>query len=319
MTFAVVGCGGGASASTHFASPSGTTGSGPSGNPGPSPTPTPGPNPNPNPTPTPAPVPGPNPTPTPVSGPNPNPTPTPAPGPTPTPNPNPAPSPTPTPTPPPGSVVLQDIQKNDWLTCGACGNTGGGGALANFSFALGITSPSEDSIATEFSISSNTAFANAYFFQQHGPVTSQINSLTYEFDLFIPNGLENAPQAIEFECQQTLNGWVYNFAFQADYSSNQWRIFDYGAKQWDNSGLPLVRFSPGTWHHLIAEYHNDTTGHVVIHDALTIDGVRHVFNIRHNAFNSGGGNQFSNAVQLDTNSQTTPYKIFVDKMNIIHF
>jgi hypothetical protein len=214
--------------------------------------------------------------------------------------------------------VLQDVQKNDWLTCGACGNTGGGGALANFSFTLGITSPSEDNIATEFSISSNTAFANAYFFQQHGPVTTQINALTYEFDLFIPNGLENAPQAIEFECQQTLNGWVYNFAFQADYASNQWRIFDYGLKQWDNSGLPLVRFSPGTWHHLISEFHNDTTGHGVIHDALTIDGVRHVINIRHNAFNSGGGNQFSNAVQLDTNSQVIPYKIFVDRMNIVY-
>ena len=127
------------------------------------------------------------------------------------------------------------------------------------------------------------------------------------------------PQGIEFECQQILNGWVYNFSWQALYPSSQWRIFDYGLQRWDASGLAFTKFTPNTWHHILAEYHNDTTAHTVIHDALTVDGVRFPVNVTHNAFFSGAvNNQFTNAVQLDSNSTPAPYSIFVDNMRITY-
>jgi hypothetical protein len=45
----------------------------------------------------------------------------------------------------------------------------------------------------------------------------------------------------------------------------------------------------------------------VLHDALTVDGVRMPVNITHNAFFSGAtNNQFTNAVQLDSNSTAAP-------------
>jgi hypothetical protein len=69
----------------------------------------------------------------------------------------------------------------------------------------------------------------------------------------------------------------------------------------------------------VAEYHNDTTAHTVLHDALTVDGVRIPVNITHNAFFSGAvNNQFTNAVQLDSNSTAAPYSIYVDKMRITY-
>jgi hypothetical protein len=131
--------------------------------------------------------------------------------------------------------------------------------------------------------------------------------------------MENLPQAIEFECQQILNGWVYNFSWQALYPGNQWRIFNYGLKQWDATGIALTRFTPGTWHHIAAEYHNDTVNHLVLHDALTVDGVRIPVGITHNAFFSGAANnQFTNAVQLDSNSTAAAYSVYVDKMRITY-
>ena len=126
-------------------------------------------------------------------------------------------------------------------------------------------------------------------------------------------------KAIEFECQQILNGWVYNFSWQALYPGNQWRIFDYGLKRWDATGLTVTRFTPGTWHHIVAEYHNDTVAHTVLHDALTVDGVRMPVNITHNAFFSGAvNNQFTNAFQLDSNSTAAAYSVFVDQMKITY-
>jgi hypothetical protein len=239
--------------------------------------------------------------------------------PTPTPGTGPSPSPSPTPTPTSNATVINKVEESPWLTCGACGNNGGVGPTATYFDTLGIAMPSEDGSATQFSIAASLPFTNGYFYQKHTPVTTQIGALTYEFDLYIPTGSENLPQAIEFECQQILDGWVYNFSWQALYPGNQWRIFDYGLKRWDATGLTVTRFSPGTWHHIVAEYHNDTVAHTVLHDALTVDGVRMPVNITHNAFFSGAvNNQFTNAVQLDSNSTAAAYSVYIDQMKIMY-
>jgi hypothetical protein len=233
--------------------------------------------------------------------------------------PSPTPVASPTPTPAAGTTVLDNVQDtNNWLTCGNCGNSGANGPAASYSFTPGIGSPSEDGSSTEFSIAATVPFTNAYFYLEHTPVTAQMNALTYEFDLYIPQGMETAPEAIEFECQQVFNGWVYNFGWQAFYSGGIWRIFDYGLKQWDATTVAFAGFTPGTWHHILAEYHNDITNHIVYHDALTVDGVRNPVNVTHNAFNSGGRDQFTNAIQLDSNKSATPYSVYVDKMSITY-
>ncbi|HEY2499390.1 MAG TPA: hypothetical protein VGK24_20200 [Candidatus Angelobacter sp.] len=249
--------------------------------------------------------------------PAPNPAASPTPGPSPVPSPSPSPSPTPVV--PTNVTVIDHIEESPWLTCGNCGNNGAAGPTAAYSDTLGIAAPSEDGSATQFSLAASVPFTNAYFYQRHTPISTQIAALTYEFDLYIPAGSENLPQAVEFECQQVVDGWVYNFSWQALYTGNIWRIFDYGLKRWDATGIALTRFTPGTWHHILAEYHNDTVAHTVIHDALTVDGVRVPVNITHNAFFSGAvNNQFINAIQLDSNSAAAPYSVYVDKMRITY-
>jgi hypothetical protein len=239
--------------------------------------------------------------------------------PAPTPQASPTPLASPTPATTPSGTVIDRVEESPWLTCGNCGNNGATGPTAAYSDTLGIATPSEDGSSTQFSIAASVAFTNGYFYQSHTPIATQITALTYQFDIYIPAGMENLPQAIEFECQQVLNGWVYNFSWQALYPGNQWRIFDYGLKQWDATGIAFTRFTPGTWHHIAADYHNDTAAHTVIHDALTIDGVRIPVNITHNAFFSGAvNNQFTNAVQLDSNSTASPYSVYVDGMKIIY-
>ncbi|MGZ4856230.1 MAG: hypothetical protein ACXVKH_13665 [Candidatus Angelobacter sp.] len=243
----------------------------------------------------------------------------PSPNATPSPTPGTVPSPSPTPTPTSSGTVLNRVEESPWLTCGNCGNTGATGATATYFDTLGIGTPSEDGSSTQFSIAATVPYTNGYFYQHHTPVTTKINALTYEFDIYIPAGSENLPQGIEFECQQILNGWVYNFSWQALYPGNQWRIFDYGLKRWDATGIAFTRFTPDTWHHIIAEYHNDTVAHTVLHDALTVDGVRIPVNITHNAFFSGAtNNQFTNAVQLDSNSTAAAYSVFIDQMRITY-
>jgi len=196
-------------------------------------------------------------------------------------------------TPTSGMTVLDHLQSNNWLTCGNCGNTNATGAVAGNSFQTSIGSPSESGAATLFSI------------------------VVYQFDFYIPVGMENAPQALEFECQQQLGGWVYNFAWQADYASHTWRMFNYGAAAWDSANISFQNFAPGSWHHVVAEYHNDISTHSVYHDALTIDGTRYAVNARHAAFSAPGfTDKFTNAFQLDSNGTPASYSVYVDAMKV---
>lgn len=231
----------------------------------------------------------------------------------------PAPTPTPTPAPTPKGTVLNEIQQaTGWLTCGACGNTGGDGALATYSMVRGIGFPTLSGSSAEFKIGGTNPYANAYWYLRHQPVYKAFRYLRYEFDLYIPAGSENAPQAIEFECQQKLGGYTYNFAWQAVYPGNRWRVFDFTKRVWQDAGVALVRFTPGTWHHIVAEYHNDPVTHTVFHDALTVDGVRHILNIKHAATPGAKSTSFTNAFQLDLNGKPTPFNVFVDNMKITY-
>jgi hypothetical protein len=215
--------------------------------------------------------------------------------------------------------VLDNVEDAPWLTCGACGNDHAIGAVAPSSVVTNVTSPSEDGSSTQFAIAPNVPYTNVYWYQEHQAPSGQLNAITYEFDLYIPSGSENAPQGIEFECQQQFNGWIYNFGWQANFVTNEWRIFNYGPATWDSSGVAFQHFTPGTWHHILAEYHNDVNSHSVWHDALTVDGVRYPLNIRHDAFNAGNViNKLTNAVQLDGNSRNDAYSVYVDRMKITY-
>ena len=222
------------------------------------------------------------------------------------------------PAPPSGSTTIQRIEEaTAWETCGNCGNSGGSGAVSTYSMIRGITSPTVDGSATEFKIGGSYAYKNAYWYiAQYGSPTTPVSYLKYEFNLYVPSASANAPQAIEFECQQKAGGYVYNFAWQADYASHSWRVFDYVNRQWVNSGLSFSAFAPDKWHHLIAEFH--ASGTTAVHDALTIDGVRHVVNLRRAAKRGTSCHYLKNAFQLDLNGNPTAYKVYVDAMTITY-
>lgn len=214
------------------------------------------------------------------------------------------------------TTISRIEESTDWQTCGNCGNSGATGSTATYSMTRGISSPSMDGSSSLFSIGGPYPYKNGYWYIGHsGSPTAPLQYLRYEFDLFVPAKYVNAPQAIEFECQQKANGYVYNFAWQANYARNEWRIFDYVLRRWDSTGIPLTRFSGDKWHHIITDYHTD--GSSVVHDSITIDGVKKTVEIRHPALYVGGTSHYlTNAFQLDLNGSATAYKVYVDGMTV---
>lgn len=211
--------------------------------------------------------------------------------------------------------MIANIQgQNGWQTCGGCGNVNAAGQGPDSHFKQHVGNPSLSGNATDFYVNGGPAYAGAYYFIEQPTVANPLTYLKYEFDLYVPAQYVSSPQGFEFECQQTVNGETYNFAWQADYMSNSWRVFNYATKVWEPTGIPFHQFAPNNWHHIVAIYH--TAGTQAVHDSLTVDGNTTNVNIAHEATHTGTPLEFTNAVQLDLNSSSTPYHIYVDNLKV---
>lgn len=216
---------------------------------------------------------------------------------------------------PQDATVIAGIQNQQgWQTCGGCGNVGGVGQGPDYHLTQGIENPSLSGHAADFFVNGGPAYTGGYYFIEQPTLANPLTYLRYEFDLYIPGQYASAPQALEFEVQQTVNGDTYNFAWQADYASNGWTVFNYTTKSWEPTGIPLQRFAPDSWHHISATFH--TAGTQAIHDALVVDGQTFTANISHQATHTGTRVEFTNGFQVDLNSASSPYHVFVDNMKV---
>jgi len=224
-------------------------------------------------------------------------------------------------------VVLDNIDNNamNWIACDQCGGGGGGNPVP----ASNTSSPSEDGNSLELTTFGETGitggFGNSYWYVEEPKPTALISYIKYEFDLWVPSSFVNTPQALEFECQQSFGGLTYNFAWQALYRGSpqdRWRIFNYNGnpKAWQDSGLALTRFTAGSWHHIISEFHIDHGTNQIFHDALWVDGTRMnpTQNFIHSPRNTGFGNHLTNAFQIDMDSANDHLNVNIDKMKITY-
>jgi hypothetical protein len=224
-----------------------------------------------------------------------------------------------------------------WIPCVQSNGCSGGGSGGNASQPANCgppSCPSEDSNEnsiqfttigeTGFNCNPSCGYGSSYWYVPQTEPSSSISYLKYQFDLWVPAAYASTPQALEFECQLTLGGKTYNFAWQADYKgTDSWRIFNYAAGLWESSGIALTQFSGGAWHNIIVEFHidpADPNSKPIHHDTLWIDGVRMVpsQNFQHAYAQVGNPDKLTNAFQLDMDFNNDPLTVYIDRMSVTY-
>jgi hypothetical protein len=244
-------------------------------------------------------------------------------------------------------TVLSDLDERNWNECDPAHDCDSGGNQEPTPPEVSwFQSPNRDGQSVKFP-TQNPAdpYNTAYWWVTHtAPQGSVAHYFKYEFDLWIPIGFGDTPQALEWECQQTVNGYVYNFAWQAQYvrsssggQDNLYKVYRYpsptSSGAWEEVNLPLTRYPEGEWSHIVAEYHVDQYG-TVWHDALTVSSSLGTTRLDPYWYDAGTGayksishvppywagrnNQFSNAFQLDVNGSGTEYHVFVENMKLTY-
>ncbi len=219
-----------------------------------------------------------------------------------------------TPAIPSNAIYYSNIdQMTGWASCDACAGAGGSGPSASYSMAINQSSPSLDGRSATFYLGGSHAYASALWWKQLGGNGSARN---FVYDLYFYLKNPNAPQALEFDVNQSVNGQKFIFGTQCDYKDHHdWDVWDTANHVWVKTGIPCNPPQAYTWNHLVLEFQR-TTGNKALFIAVTLNGQKSYINRSYYPIGVSAY-ELNTAFQMDMNGTATAYQTWIDKMQLI--
>lgn len=203
-------------------------------------------------------------------------------------------------------------QMTGWESCDQCAGPGGDGPTTPYSMSQNISSPSMDGKSAKFWLGGSTPYSQALWWK-HLTAASGAHHFVYDLYFYLTN--PSAPQALEFDVNQSANGKHFIFGTQCDIrKSKQFDVWDDINKKFVPTGIGCSAPTAYKWHHLIWEFER-TTDNRVKFVSVTLDGVKHYVNMSY-ATRSISASSLSTAFQMDGNYQQADYTVWLDKVTL---
>lgn len=172
--------------------------------------------------------------------------------------------------------------------------------------------PSMDRDSSVFDISGATPYSNALWWRSLG-VPQSATHFTYDVYFYLQNPA--APEALEFDTNQSYGNVRYTWGTECSYrNTGKWDIWDPRNEKWVTTSVPCKQVSANTWHHLVWQFEKVQGG--VHYIGVELDGNFTSVDQRFGVQQNWGGNETDVAFQMDGDVQQTPYKVWLDQLNL---
>jgi len=210
------------------------------------------------------------------------------------------------------TVFSQVEDRTNWQSCDACAGANGNGPATPHWMAQFQTTPSLDGSSAEFFVGGTTPYGAALWWKQLGPIDSATH-FVYDMSFYLTD--VTAPQALEFDVNQSVNGKKYIFGTECDFHGTKtWRIWD-TTLHWQDTGVSCTAAQTAkVWHSLRWEFER-TGGDHMHFIAVTVDGVRRSIN-RYYSPKASSVRELNVAFQMDGKNTMTDYHVWVDKIKL---
>ena len=198
-----------------------------------------------------------------------------------------------------------------WESCGSCAGPGGHGPDTPRYMHQYIATPSMTGKASEYWIGPKVAYSGALFWKQLG-ANAKASHFIYDLYFYVKD--PNAPQALEFDMNQSVGNRKFIFGTQCDIRDHRdWDVWDTANGRWIKTGIACSAPPAYTWNHLVLEFSRSSSQTTFV--SVTLNGKKSYIN---RTFNTYGVNasELNTAVQLDGNSTHSAYSVWVDKMQV---
>jgi hypothetical protein len=218
-------------------------------------------------------------------------------------------------------TTISDIQAMPgWQSCSATFPAGSGRAGQICAAGLGTavstmtqsqSSPAQDGNSTKFSMAGPTAYSNMLYFN---PVAggNNVTHFTYDLYFYIDNG--TAPQALEFDINQTFGGnrWVWGSECNFN-GSGKWDIWN-DLTGWQPTAYPCTFFPSNTWIHLVWQV--ERVGNQVHYISLTVGDQTYPVDTYYPNQPDWTLEEIDVAFQMDGNYKQEPYNVWLDEVKL---
>jgi len=226
-------------------------------------------------------------------------------------------------------TTISNIQSiPGWQSCGGLFPPGSGrdgqicaagGGTPTSNITQNVSSPSMSGNSAEFSISPSSpdcpGYCNMLYFNA---IAGGNNVSHFIYDLYFYIDNPDAPQALEFDLNQTFGGnrWVWGSEcnFKADGVWDIWN--DAPNTGWEPTNIPCTaaQFPANTWIHLVWDFQRN--GNQVQYNSLTINDTVYPVNTIYPFQQAWTLEEIDTAFQMDLDQTGTPYHVWLDKVTL---
>ena len=212
---------------------------------------------------------------------------------------------------PANAVAKIDIdQMTGWQSCDACAGPNGTGPVDPYSMTQNIHSPALDGNSATFWLGGNVPWGSAIWWKQLGPIDTA-SHFVYDLEFYLSNPVIS--QALEFDINQSVNGWKYIFGTECDIRNNAgFRVWDTANAHWVSTGA-ACQVKANAWNHLTWEV--ERVGNQTHFIAVTLNGYRQAINQYHYA-KPVNARELNVAFQMDGDEHQDDYQTWLDRVRL---
>ena len=217
---------------------------------------------------------------------------------------------------PAGAKVTKAIQTlPDWQWCTAklhgkpCAS---GLGDATSSMTPGEQDPSLSGSSSKFTLGGHTHYSNALWWKSV-QVDGDSTQFVYDLDFYLR--APNAPEALEFDVNQSVHDTRYTWGTECSYrDTGYWDIWDAEHGRWETTSVSCPTVSANQWHHLTWKMERvNGQAHYI---SITLDGKESMIDKYYSPQQHWRGHGMSVAFQLDGDYRQSPYAVWLDNITL---
>ena len=217
---------------------------------------------------------------------------------------------------PQGAQVIAAIQSRpnwQWCTKDLHGHTCASGlGNATSSMSQGHDTPSLTGDSAKFKIGGDTHYSNALWWKS---LDSNGTPKHFVYDVYFYMEDPGAPEALEFDVNQSMNGTRYVWGSECSYrDTGHWDIWNDETGKWETTDVPCPVVSANEWHHLTWQI--ERVNGKVHYISVTLDDKVATVDKYYNPQQHFHGAGLSVAFQMDGDYRQDPYSVWLDKVSL---
>ena len=162
-----------------------------------------------------------------------------------------------------------------------------------------------------FTLGGPTGYSNALWWKSFGPDSTPTH---FVYDLYFYIDHANAPEALEFDVNQSMDGKRYTWGSDCSYkNTGHWDIWNPEKLAWFTTSVPCPQVTSNAWHHLTWQI--EQVNGQVHYISVTLDNNVGKVDKYFNPQKGWKGNDVNVAFQMDGDYRQDPYSVWLDNVS----